>query len=175
MNILLILVFAAIYPLVHLGNGLFFHSFEISPHISLIYMPAFLRLFHVLVLGPFKGSLATVLGGLLLMNQVGEASHLVVMNNLCSAAGPLIALALFKLHFKRAVHLSSLKDLFILTLLYCLANALVHHVMWSIFDPTQLKEPQQLWMMMTGDFLGCLIGVGLMKWVVDRFELPNLA
>ena len=175
LNIFLIFAFAAVYPLIHMGNGFLFRELEISSHVSLVYMPAFLRLFHVLVLGPIKGSLATILGGFLLMNQIGEASHLVIMNNLCSAAGPLMALALFNLHFKRPVGLSSLKDLFVLTLLYCLANALVHHVMWSIFDTSQLKTPFQFWTMVAGDLFGCLIGVGLMKLAIDRFGLPNSA
>jgi hypothetical protein len=26
-----------------------------------------------------------------------------------------------------------------------------------------------------GDFAGCLIGVGLMKWAIDRFGLPPAA
>jgi len=67
MNWLLVIIFSVIYPLVHIANGWIFSFVEISPHISLIYLPAFLRLANVLILGRRHGSLATLLGGLLLM------------------------------------------------------------------------------------------------------------
>ena len=66
MNALLIIALAELFPVVHIANGWLFKFAEITPHISLIYLPAFLRLANVLVLGPRNGTLATLLGGVLL-------------------------------------------------------------------------------------------------------------
>jgi len=60
MLFLLILALAALYPAVHILNGWLFDFATINHHISLIYLPAFLRLFNLLVLGPIYGTLTTV-------------------------------------------------------------------------------------------------------------------
>lgn len=166
MNALLIILFALLYPVVHVANGWIFKFAEITPHIGLIYLPAFLRLANVLILGPFRGTLATWLGGLLLMEYFGEDSVLALLNNLCSAGGPLVALVLFHLHYRRSVELTSLQELGWLTLLYALANAALHHAMWSALAPSKLEAPIQFLWMIVGDILGTLLGAYLMKWAI---------
>lgn len=164
MNALLVVVFAAVFPLAHIFNGWFFRWVEINPHISLIYLPAFLRLANVLILGRWYGTLATLLGGMLLMQYTHEATHVAVLNSLCSAGGPLLALALFRWHVGRPVELTSLKDLTLLTLVYAVCNAVLHHVLWSVYDRGMLQAPEQLLWMALGDLLGALLGAYLMKW-----------
>lgn len=63
MNFLLIILFAIIFPVVHIVNGWVFKFAEVSPHIGLIYLPAFMRLANVLILGRANGTVATLLGG----------------------------------------------------------------------------------------------------------------
>jgi hypothetical protein len=55
-NLILIGSFSALYLVVHLANSWVFQSIEITSHVSMVYLPAFLRLFNVLVLGAVKGS-----------------------------------------------------------------------------------------------------------------------
>ena len=69
-------------------------------------MPAFLRLFNVLVLGPVFGTFATLLGGMLLIPHFDGPLNLKLMNIVCSSAGPIIALMSFKIYFKRSVQLT---------------------------------------------------------------------
>ena len=173
MEFVLIIVMAAIYALVHIANGWVFHLFEISAHISWIYLPAFLRLFFILVLGRVNGFIAIFLGGFLLSNQFVEPSFIWFFNSMCSASAPVLALFLFTRWHQRAIELTSLRDLLQLTVVYCLINALLHHFAWAILDPVQLQEPLQVAGMAVGDFLGCLIGVGLMKAAIERFGLPR--
>lgn len=174
MGVLLVILFAALYPVLHVVNGWVFKFAEISPHISLIYLPAFMRLAHVLILGRLNGTLATLLGSLALMWYFNDSMPGAVLNSLCSAAGPWVALFFFSLHSKRDVELTSLKDLTLLTLIYAIANAVLHHATWSVVDPTQLAAPQQVLWMILGDILGALLGAYIMKWVILKYRERQL-
>ena len=164
MNALLVILFAVIFPLAHILNGWIFGWVAISSSIGLMYLPAFLRLANVLILGRLYGTLATLLGGMLLMYYSHETPWVAFLNSLCSAGGPLLALVLFRWHAGRNVELTSLKDLTLLTFVYAISNALLHHAMWSVLDRSRLQEPIQVLWMILGDILGALLGAYLMKW-----------
>ena len=170
-DIFLLLLSAIVYPFLHMANGWIFTSLEITPHVGLVYLPAFMRMLNVLVLGKVRGTLATALGGIFLMQVFNDHSVVGFLNVLCSAIGPLLAVLVFRFYTGREVSLLSLKDLGIVTLGYCLANAIVHHVVWTLFDPQQLVAPQQLLWMMLGDFNGVLIGAYALKWAALRFNI----
>jgi hypothetical protein len=174
MHLLLILALAVLYPAVHILNGWLFDFANINDHISLIYLPAFLRLFNLLVLGPIYGTLTTMLGGFLLLSKFNEPLVLGLFNIACSCAGPLIALMSFRFYFKRRVQLTSLTDLSILTLVYCVANSLIHHMTWLILDDTHNFDAQQAMSMFVGDLLGALLGAYLMKAVLDFLEKKGI-
>lgn len=173
MEITVLVAAAGIYALTHWANGWVFQSFEISPHISWVYMPAFLRLFYVLVLGRVNGFIALFFGGVLLSLSFAERGIVMLSNNVCASLAPVLACIAFERWHGRAVSLSALRDLLQVTLVYCLLNALLHHLTWFIVDPLQWQEPLQVAGMVMGDFFGCLIGVGLMKAAIDRFGLPR--
>ena len=174
MNALLVLLFAIVFPAAHILNGWLFGWLAVSSHIGLIYLPAFLRLVNVLILGPLLGTLATLLGGMLLMYYTHESTHVALLNALCSAGGPLLALLFFRWQSGRAVELTSLKDLTVLTLAYAVFNTLLHHVVWSVLDRSMLQTPAQVLWMIVGDILGALLGAYLMKWVVQRYRERKL-
>ncbi len=170
MNLLLIILFATLFPLSHLFSSWVFGFTEISPHISLIYLPAFMRLANVLILGWLNGFLATLLGSLLLTAYFQDAWLPSVLNSLCSASGPLLALGLFRWHSKRSVVLTSLKDLTLLTVLYAVSNAVLHHITWSLVDPSKLNAPLQVVGMIFGDITGALLGAYALKWVLVQYR-----
>jgi len=170
-ELFLILLSAFVYASLHLLNAWIFSSLEITPHVSLIYLPAFIRLLNVLVLGKVRGTLATALGGIFLMQVFSDHSLIGFLNVLCSAAGPLLAVLVFRFYTGRDVRLLSLKDLGTVTIGYCIANAIVHHLVWMLFDPRQLVAPHQLLWMMLGDFNGALIGAYALKWAATRFNI----
>lgn len=172
-DIALIIGLAIVFPLLHEANSWLFAFAEISPNIGLIYLPAFLRLLNVLILGKFKGTLAGLLGGMILILVNDEAlTTLNLANVVCSSAGPLIAVLLFEHWHKRSVNLLSLKDLGQVTLIYCLANALVHHLAWALISPSHLRSPEQVLWMVIGDLLGTLAGAYLLKWTAGRLRRP---
>jgi fructose-specific phosphotransferase system IIC component len=170
MHLLLILALAVLYPAVHILNGWLFDFATINDHISLIYLPAFLRLFNLLVLGPIYGTLTTMLGGLLLLTKFEDPLLIGMFNILSSCASPIIALLSFRYFFKRRIQLTSLSDLCILTLVYCVANASVHQITWLLLDGTHVFDLQHAMSMFVGDLLGALLGAYLMKAVLDFLE-----
>jgi len=168
---LLIPLFAVFFALTHVFTVKFLGFAEITPHVSLIYLPAFLRLLNVLLLGKFRGTLATALGGVLLMPGLDGINLIGFMNVACSVSGPLLALWLFERMHGRPVCLISLKDLALVTVVYCAANAGIHHTVWTIFDPRQLALPEMVLWMMLGDLSGALIGAYALKWTVSRYRI----
>ena len=170
MHLLLILSLAVLFPATHILNVWLFDFANINPNISLIYLPAFLRLFNLLVMGPIFGTLSTLLGGLLLMLKQSDPLGLDLLNIVCSSLGPLVALFGFNLHFKRSVQLTSLRDLGILTLIYCLMNSAIHHVVWLQMGSTPVFDASEALWMFLGDLNGALLGAYLMKAGIDFLE-----
>ncbi len=170
MNLLIVLALAALYPAVHILNAWLFDFANINLHISLIYLPAFLRLFNLLVMGPYLGTLATLLGGVMLMAQFNEPFNLALLNVACSCAGPLIALMGFRIYFQRRVQLTSLKDLGTLTVAYALCNSLIHHSTWLLLNSISQFDATQAFWMFVGDLNGALLGAYLMKALLDYLE-----
>jgi hypothetical protein len=171
MHILLILALAVLFPAVHILNAWLFDFANISNHISLIYLPAFLRLFNLLVLGPFFGSLTTFLGGLLLIMQFNnESITLLLLYVVCSCTGPLLGLWLFKLYFKRKLRLNAIRDLSFLVIAYSFFNAVLHSLVWIFIDSEQTFSFSGAFLMFIGDFNGALLGAYLMKALVDAIE-----
>ncbi len=169
----MIFVAAALYAVVRMTNDWLFQSLEISAQINWIYLPAFLRVFYVLLLGRVNGFLAIFFGGLMLGDATFSSQINWLANNVSAALSPVLAFLIFEFWLRRPVNLSSLRELVQVSLIYCLFNTVLHHLMWAVLDPSQFHQPLQVLGMMMGDFLGCLIGVGLLKVAIDRFGLPK--
>ena len=171
LELLLLPCFALLFVLLHFMTGWLFGFAELSSNISLLYLPAFVRMLSVLILGKFRGTVATLLGGVLLMVFLESVSLTGLANVFCSAAGPLLALWTFERFNGQAVKLTSLKDLSVVTVAYCVANALIHHAVWLAFDLKELGSGVQIFWMMVGDLNGALLGAYLLKWTASRFDL----
>ena len=166
---------AALFPLVHLFNGWAFQGVEFSSHISLIYLPAFLRLANVLVLGLVWGTLTTAMGGFLLAAWTHNVTWVEAMNVLASSTSGLISVWLFQIFKERPVRLRVLKDLLQLVLLYAFVNALLNHVAWTLVEQDALITVHQLPVMVLGDFLGAMLGALLFNWGARKLRLDELA
>ncbi len=170
MLILLIFALAVLYPATHILNGWLFDFATINDNVSLVYLPAFLRLFNLLVLGPSAGTFATFMGGLLLSIFMNDPMSLQLVNISCSSIGPLIALIGFKLYWKREIELTSIQDLSSLTLFSCLSNSLIHHISWAMIGKSEAFDAQQAFWMFLGDLNGALLCAYLMKALLDYLE-----
>ncbi len=168
---LLMSLCAPLFSAAHLLSGWVFQHLELSMHISWIYLPSFLRVAYVLVLGPAWGFAAIFIGSILLSGHFDHNLLLAVVNSSASAIGPVLALWLFKLLKERPVQLHRMSDLVQMCLLYAMLNALAHHAAWSYLQPDQLMMASQLPIMVIGDLVGALLGAWVFTWVVRRLGL----
>lgn len=160
----------------HLLNGWVFTSLEISPHISFLYLPNFLRLAYVLVLGMVWGTLGTAIGCVLLIAWSPDNNIWVSLANaFISTGGAALAVFLMRVMQKRPLTLVRLSGLLSLALFYALLNTLMHHAMWSVLDPSQLVHPNQLGFMMLGDLNGAVVGSLMLRWLANHTQLVQFA
>jgi hypothetical protein len=174
-QVVIVAAAAVFFPLVHLFNRWAFEYVEFSHHISLIYLPAFLRLANVLVLGQAWGTLTTALGGILLALWNHNVTWVEGMNVLASSTSGLLSVWLFQIIKERPVRLLEMKDLLQLVMLYALMNALLNHVAWTLVEQDALITVHQLPMMVIGDFLGAMLGALLFSWGAKKLKLDQLA
>lgn len=159
----------------HLINAWLFQSVAISDHISLIYLPAFFRLFNVLVLGLVWGTLGTAIGGILLLAWTHDATLWIGLFNICVSAGvAAVSVVLLQVLLRRRLSITRLNDLLRLSVLYALMNALMHHVLWTVVDPSQLLYPRQVFEMMLGDLGGAVLGAWLLRLLARNTALIKL-
>jgi uncharacterized membrane protein YfcA len=109
------------------------------------------------------------------MRTFDDHSIVGLLNIGCSAFGPLVALYIFKTYTRRNFELTSIQDLGILTVVYAIANAVLHHLVWSVLDKSQLTEPIQVLWMVLGDIFGALIGAYALKWIVSKYRQRQLS
>lgn len=172
--LMITLLMGGAFCAMHLFNSWALRSIEFSEHISLIYLPGFLRLVHVLVLGMFWGTAATAVGGLLLLFWSNDPLLVSLANIGVSASVAMVSVLLMQLLRDRRLALTRLDDLVQLALLYAVLNAALHHLVWSWLDPSQLVQPIQLFYMALGDVNGAIVGALVLRWVAQRTGLKRL-
>ena len=170
-RIVLVIVCAALFSATHLGNAWLFQYLSLSEHISWIYLPAFLRVMYVLVLGPWWGFAAIFVGSMVLAISLSEHLNQALLNAACSALSPVLAVWLFRILKERSLVLSRLTDLIELSLLYALLNAVIHHLNWALQQPDQLLSAMQLPIMVAGDLMGAVLGAFLFTQIIRYFKI----
>jgi predicted membrane protein len=170
-RIVLVIVCAALFSATHLGNAWLFQYLSLSEHISWIYLPAFLRVMYVLVLGPWWGFAAIFVGSMVLAISLSEHLNQALLNAACSALSPVLAVWLFRILKERSLVLSRLTDLIELSLLYALLNAVIHHLNWALQQPDQLLSAMQFPIMVAGDLMGEVLGAFLFTQIIRYFKI----
>ena len=165
---------APLFALTHLANAWLFDHISVSNHINWIYLPAFLRVAYVLILGPVWGFTAIFVGSSLLGASFNENLLQASLNAGASAIGPVLALVLFRLLKERSLRIAQPSDLMKMCLLYALINAVVHHFCWAYQQPEQLLSVSQLPIMVIGDLAGALLGAFLFTLLMRRSGLYPL-
>jgi len=165
---------APLFALTHLANAWLFDHISVSNHINWIYLPAFLRVAYVLILGPVWGFTAIFVGSSLLGASFNENLLQASLNAGASAIGPVLALVLFRLLKERSLRIAQPSDLMQMCLLYALINAVVHHFCWAYQQPEQLLSVSQLPIMVIGDLAGALLGAFLFTLLMRRSGLYPL-
>ena len=165
---------APLFAATHLANAWLFDHISVSNHINWIYLPAFLRVAYVLILGPVWGFTAIFVGSSLLGANFNENLLQASLNAGASAIGPVLALVLFRLLKERSLRIAQPSDLMQMCLLYALINAVVHHFCWAYQQPEQLLSVSQLPIMVIGDLAGALLGAFLFTLLMRRSGLYPL-
>ncbi len=169
--LILVILTGCLYCATHLANNWLFSGLEVTGHIRFIYLPSFLRLANVLVLGLLWGTLGSAFGGALLFFWMNDSLWLSIANTTISAGSAALAVMLMRFMQKRALSLTRLDDVLQLALFYALLNALTHHLLWSMLDTSQLVDPNQLMYMVIGDVNGAVIGALGLRWLARRTQL----
>ena len=165
---------APLFALTHLANAWLFDHISLSNHINWVYLPAFLRVAYVLILGPVWGFSAIFFGSIMLGGSFEKNLLQAVLNSGASAISPVLALGLFMLLKERSLRLAQPRDLVQMCLLYSLLNAVVHHFIWAYQQPEQLLSVSQLPIMIVGDLAGALLGAFLFTLLMRRSGLYPL-
>lgn len=173
--LLLVMAMGVVFCTVHILNGWLLEFVEVTSHISLIYLPSFLRIVNVLVLGTLWGTLGTAIGGALLCFWAQDSLLLSALNTVISAASAALAVWCMHVFQQRQLSLTRLSDLMQLAVLNALLNALFHHAMWGQLDPSQLISPHQIAYMMIGDINGAIVGALGLRWLANRTGLVSYA
>ena len=161
------LIGSLVYMSVHLANLWVFEFWEVTPNISWVYLPSFLRLANLLILGPFWGTCATALGGaelIFLSNQIFNG--LAWLNVLASCSSAVAAYGLLHLMTQRPVALTQFKELLMLAGVYTLINPSLHFILWHVIQAYTETSLQDFVAMAVGDFAGAVLGSMLFVWVV---------
>jgi hypothetical protein len=166
-----------LYSVTHMLNAWLFKQLEFSEHISFLYLPSFLRLANVLVLGMVWGTLGTAIGGILLLFTITwqETWFVSIANIVVSAGTAALSIVVMQLLQKRKLSLTRLSDLLQLALLHALINSLAHHAVWSMLDPSLLTDVNQLPYMLVGDMNGAIVGALILRWVARHTPIVALA
>ena len=157
--------YVAVTTLVYYGtylfNGWFFSSVFIAPYLSLIYLPAAVRILFAMVLG-LPAALGMMLGTLLIIYTTQGAWTVVWYEALpvsfISGFGPLLAVAIGVRWLNLPKDLGGLKPLHLIqfTLLGAVCNAIPTNLFyWATHDlPSPMMSVIQ---MFVGDVLGALL------------------
>ncbi len=178
--VILILIAGLLYAALHHFNEWAFYFTSLTGHINWIYLPAFLRLANVIVLGYYAGSIATGLGVMFLYVINPSTFPTLILNTLAAILSPLLAFWVFKILKNREVSITYLKDLMQLAVIYALMNSITHHLAWICVEPDQLFSFNQVPIMFIGDLVGAFVGAlvfnlvvrdsGLIKYIKNRAE-----
>ncbi len=173
-KLMLVLLGSLTYMSLHLVNIWVFGVWEVTQNISWIYLPSFIRLANLLILGPLWGTVATGLGGaelIFLNDQFYDG--LAWLNDLASCSSAVAAYGLFVWLFRRPVALTQLKDLLLLSVIYTLINPSLHFLLWQFLFDGSPKPVHDFVAMAVGDLLGVIVGALLFVWIARSTGLAQ--
>ena len=162
-----------LYCVVHLFNAWFFQWGELNQHVNLVYLPSFLRLANVVILGLAWGTAGTALGGMMLIMWSQDEWLMCLLNTGVSASAAALAVFCLQTLLSRRLSVTRLFDLVLLTVVCAIISASFHHLLWSALDPSQLINPLQLLYMILGDMNGALIGALILRSVSHQTRIAE--
>jgi hypothetical protein len=154
------LVFAVIYIIAFQLNRIFDPFFSvIEAKVSMIFLPAFVRVAAILVAG-LAGAVGLFAGAMVL----GFMQELAPLPNFSQAAFTALApcLAVLVVRFALAGRPMPITlSLFLIVALFAsIFNSLLHHVFWDLYPLVEPVTLTTFWQMLVGDLAGAFLGFG---------------
>ena len=167
--------FAAAFMLLHWLTMQAGPLFDIIPgSISLVYLPAFLRVVSIMVAGT-SGIVGIGLGGFL-MSWAYHARPILL--SLPAPTAACLAIVLAHAALRQAMGTARLTitfwNLIAMTGIYCACNAVIHGLIWGLLDVDFALAPWQLSLMMVGDLLGVVTMFLVSRIVIRRARRLSL-
>lgn len=170
------IVFALLYVGFYYLNLLIAPIFDVIPgRVSLLFLPAFIRVAAILVAG-IAGLAGVAIGSLFVSVAVYQEP---LFTSIWIAIASSIGIALSYLVMRYASNgkelAFSLPVLMVLATLYCAFNALLHGLAWELVGIASTVTIKDLALMMLGDFMGVIVmfyALRLMLRIVKRLGLP---
>ena len=135
----------------------------VDARVSLIFLPAFVRVVAVLVAG-FAGAFGIFVGALYLGVSNGDSLWVATAQAAISALSPCLAVLLLQFAIRRSVGLFDLWTLLLVAGFTSLFSAVLHGAFWALFEPTTLSVgTHTVSLMMLGDLLGIFLGFLLLR------------
>lgn len=150
--------FAVFYFLAYWLTDFITELSEVIPdRVSLIYIPAFVRVVSVLVAG-LAGLVGIFIGTLgVSILYVGDPAHLALANATASTAGIGLSYWLMLKAMGRSSLPLNLPVLVLLTVLYSTFNAMTHGLVWDLIGMGDGLSTTELALMMIGDLTGVVL------------------
>jgi hypothetical protein len=160
--------FAAAFMLLHWLSMQAGPLFDIIPgSISLLYLPAFLRVVSIMVAG-IPGVIGIGLGGFLMSWAYHDRPALL---SLAETTAACLAIVLAHAALRQAMGVARPP----ITLgVYCACNAVIHGLIWGLLDVDFTLAPWQLSLMMVGDLLGVVTMFLISRIVIRRVRRLSL-
>lgn len=138
----------------------------VDMRVSLVFLPAFVRVVAVLVAG-VAGALGVFLGALVVGVGNGDTFATAAMHAFISAASPCLAVYVLRFALKQQVLRFDALTLILLAAFTSLFGAAFHGMFWAEFEPKSLiMGIDTIALMMLGDLLGVLLGFVALRLVL---------
>jgi hypothetical protein len=167
--------FAAAFMLLHWLSMQAGPLFDIIPgSISLLYLPAFLRVVSIMVAG-IPGVVGIGIGGFLMSWAYHDRPALL---SLAETTAACLAIVLAHTALRQAMGVArppiTLGTLITMTGVYCACNAVIHGLIWGLLNVDFTLTPWQLSLMMVGDLLGVVTMFLISRIVIRRVRQLSL-
>lgn len=147
----------------------------VSGHLDVIFLPAFVRVAAVVVAGA-AGLLGLFIASLLItVFYLQDPPVQAILQALASTLGIWAAYAVsvwaIKPQAKTAELPLSLPVLLVMSVLYCIFNALIHAIAWSISGAIDRLSVVHLAQMMLGDLVGVIVMFFITRWAMKLIRV----
>lgn len=147
----------------------------VPDRVSLVYIPAFVRVVSVLVAG-LAGLLGIFIGTLgVSLFYVGDPVALALANAAASTAGIGLSYWLLLQALGKSSLPLNLPVLVLLTVLYSTFNAVTHGLVWDLVEIEDNLSTADLTMMMIGDLTGVVLMYFVVRFVIRLIRRPKSA